>query len=95
MPTLSSYYKAHSDHGFILFGIEAGDSKEQVEKFVDEYNLSFPILLDPNSKSMILFKNDNLPSSYVIDRNGNVVLAWTGPISREMLEKYVTPLLEQ
>jgi hypothetical protein len=31
----------------------------------------------------------------VIDHQGNVVLAWTGPINREMLEKYVTPLLEQ
>jgi peroxiredoxin len=95
MPTLSRYYKDHSKQGFMLLGIEAGDPKDDVEKFAEEYKLSFPVLLDPNTKSLTLFHNDNLPSSYVIDRNGNVVLAWTGPINREMLEKYVTPLLEQ
>jgi thiol-disulfide isomerase/thioredoxin len=95
MPILAKYYKEHSDQGFMLFGIEAGDSKKDVASFVDENRISFPILIDPNTKSLIAFHNDSLPSSYVIDHEGNVILAWTGPISRDMLEKYVTPLLEQ
>ncbi len=95
MPTLATYFKDHSDQGFTLLGIEAGDPLKDVAEFVKEYNLQFPVLIDPNNKSLILFHNDSLPSSYVIDHQGNVILAWTGPISREMLEKYVTPLLEQ
>jgi cytochrome c biogenesis protein CcmG/thiol:disulfide interchange protein DsbE len=95
MPTLAKYYKAHSDDGFMLFGIEAGDPKKDVAAFVEEYGITFPILIDPNTTSLTLFHNDSLPSSYVIDHNGNVILAWTGPISRDMLEKYVTPLLEK
>lgn len=95
MPTLSKYYKEHRDQGFILVGIEAGDPVKEVQKFVKDFGLTFPILLDPNNKSLIAFHNDNLPSSYVIDHNGNVILAWTGPISKAMLEKYITPLLEQ
>jgi peroxiredoxin len=95
MPTLSKYFKDHNEDGFMLIGINAGDPKDEVEKFVDEYNLAFPILLDPNNQSLIVFHNANLPSSYVIDRHGNVVLAWTGPINLAMLEKYITPLLEQ
>jgi cytochrome c biogenesis protein CcmG/thiol:disulfide interchange protein DsbE len=95
MPTLLNYFKAHSGEGFMLIGIEAGDPMNEVRQFVDQYDLTFPILLDPNNLSLIAFRNDSLPSSYVIDHNGNVILAWTGPISREMLEKYLTPLLEQ
>jgi peroxiredoxin len=95
MPTLSKYFKAHKQQGFMLFGINAGDPKNDVTKFADEYQLKFPILLDPNTKALMLFRNDSLPSSYVIDHAGNVILAWTGPINLEMLEKYVTPLLEQ
>ena len=95
MPTLSKYYKEHRNQGFILVGIEAGDSLKEVQKFVKDNDILFPILLDPNNKSLIAFHNDNLPSSYVIDKNGNVILAWTGPISKAMLEKYITPLLEQ
>jgi peroxiredoxin len=95
MPTLLNYFNAHSKQGFMLIGIEAGDPVEEVASFVEEYRLTFPVLLDPNNKSLIAFNNDSLPSSYVIDHNGNVVLAWTGPINREMLEKYLTPLFEQ
>jgi peroxiredoxin len=95
MPTLLKYFKDHHEDGFMLIGINAGDPKAEVVKFVDEYNLTFPILLDPNNQSLIVFDNDSLPSSYVIDRHGNVVLAWTGPINLPMLEKYITPLLEE
>jgi peroxiredoxin len=95
MPTLLKYYNQHVDQGFTLIGIEAGDSLEEVSTFVNQYGINFPILLDPNNKSLIAFHNDNLPSSYVIDHDGNVILAWTGPINRDMLEKYLTPLLEQ
>ena len=92
---INQYYEEHKDQDFVLLGIDAGDPVDEVTKFVDDYNLPFPILLDPNNRSLIAFKNDGLPSSYVINRDGNVVLAWTGPINRAMLEKYVTPLLEQ
>jgi peroxiredoxin len=95
MPTLAKYYKAHSNEGFMLFGIEAGDSKKDVASFVEKYGITFPVLIDPNTRALTAFHNDSLPSSYVIDHDGNVILAWTGPISRDMLEKYVTPLLEQ
>lgn len=95
MPTLQAYYTEHRDEGFMLLAIEAGDPLPEVTEFVDSYQLTFPILLDPNNLALRAFRNDSLPSSYVIDRQGTVRLAWTGPISLEMLEKYVTPLLEE
>jgi peroxiredoxin len=95
MPALQKYFSAHSDQGFMLIGIDAGDPLDDVARFIDDYGLTFPILLDPNTRALTAFHNDSLPSSYVIDQWGNVVLAWTGPINRAMLEKYLTPLLEQ
>ena len=95
MPTLQAYYTAHSPEGFTLLAIEAGDPLPDVIAFVESYQLTFPILIDPNNLALRAFNNDSLPSSYVLDRQGNVRLAWTGPISLEMLEKYVTPLLEE
>ena len=94
MPTLHEYYTKHLPDGFTLLAIEAGDPLPDVLEFVESYQLTFPILLDPNNLALRAFRNDSLPSSYVIDRQGNVRLAWTGPISLEMLERYVTPLLE-
>lgn len=95
MPTLQSYYDAHRQQGFVLIAVEAGDPEQDVAQFVSEYALTFPVWLDPQNLSLQAFRNDALPNSYVIDRRGVVRLAWVGAISQAMLEKYVTPLLEE
>ena len=93
MPTLSAYYNEHNDEGFMIVAIEAGDEKTGVSEFAKSYNLKFQVWLDPNGKSIKAFGNGSLPNSYVIDRSGTVRYAWAGKINKEMLEKYVTPLL--
>jgi len=94
MPELEAYYQSHKNNGFVLIGISAGDSADQVQDFIAEFGLTFPMWLDPTMKSLDAFKSQSLPSSFVIDKTGTIRLAWTGAISLDMLEKYVTPLLE-
>ena len=93
IPTLEAYYKAHNGEGFVIIGIEAGESQKEVLQFVQGANITYPIWFDLRSAAMNAFRNGSLPSSYVIDREGTVRLAWVGEINREMLEKYVTPIL--
>lgn len=94
MPVLESYYQAHLADGFVTLAINDGDPTESVETFVQEYGLSFPVLLDPTYQATDhAFKTRNLPSSFVIDREGNIRLRWVGEIDRASLEKYVTPLI--
>lgn len=95
LPTLVAYYEDHADEGFIIIGIEAGEPASEVKTFADQFQISYPVWLDPKGLSGRAFNNQSLPNSYVIDRAGTIRLAWTGQISREMLEKYVTPLLAE
>jgi len=93
MPELNAYYEAHKDDGFVLIGISSGDTKNQIEDFIEEYGLSFPMWQDPTSASLRAFRMEYLPSSFVIDPSGTIRLAWTGAVSLDTLETYVTPLL--
>ena len=95
IPTLEAYYQAHAVNGFMIVGIEAGEPQSDVSKFVQEHNMTYPAWFDLKTAALDAFKNQNLPSSYVIDRKGAIRLAWVGEISQAMLEKYVTPLLTQ
>lgn len=95
MPTLQAFYDAHKAENFELIGVEAGEPANEVSQFVEQYRLTFPVWLDPDNKSLDAFHNQALPNSYVIDKTGVVRLAWSGAISREMLEKYIDPLLEE
>jgi cytochrome c biogenesis protein CcmG, thiol:disulfide interchange protein DsbE len=94
MPTLQAYYDDHAEKGFTVLAIDAGDPLPDVAGFVKDYGLTFPVWPDLTLKATVAFRNPGLPSSYLIDRQGVVRLAWAGAISRGMLDKYVTPLLD-
>ena len=95
MPTLVAYHNEHAADGFTVIAVEAGEPVDLVSQFAESYQMTFPVWLDPNGESVKVFGNGNLPNSYVIDRTGTVRYAWTGEISRAMLEKYVTPLIAE
>ena len=95
MPVLQAFYEAHQDQGFVIIAIEAGDAERAVAQFAKDHKLSFPVWPDTNTMALTAFRNLSLPSSYVIDREGQVRLAWTGAVNRETLEKYVTPMIEE
>ncbi len=95
MPSLQKYYAAHQAQGFTLVAVNAGDPQEAVGAFVKDFGLTFRVWLDPKGEALRAFRNGSLPNSYVIDRSGTVRYAWTGEISLDMLEKFVTPLLQE
>ncbi len=95
MPTLQAYFDKHERQRFTIIAIEAGSAPGDVSRFARDYGLTFLVWPDPDEKALDAFRTDTLPSSYVVDRDGIVRLAWMGAINDEMLEKYVTPLLEE
>src|SRR6266540_2381591 len=95
MPTLEAFYKKYKDDGFMIVGINDGEAPHVVASFVQDFGLTFPIWLDQQYLSEKAFKTINLPSSFVIDRNGTIRLMWIGAISKEALENYVSPIVKE
>lgn len=94
MPAFQSFYHKHREQGFVVIAINDGDPKEDVLQFVKDYRLAFPVWLDPTYiATQQAFKTLNLPSSFVIDRDGTIRLQWVGGISRRMLDTHVAPLI--
>ncbi len=96
MPALETFYNKHKQDGFAIVAINDGDPEADVLQFIKDYGLTFPVWLDPTYiATEQAFKTLNLPSSFVIDRNGKVVLSWVGGINLKMLEKHVAPVIEE
>jgi thiol-disulfide isomerase/thioredoxin len=95
MPSLKKFHDTHADAGFTVIAVDAGEGLDDVLAFAKGYELTFLVWLDPKQESLTVIRNGSLPNSYVIDRTGTVRLAWTGEISLTMLEKYVTPIIEE
>lgn len=94
MPTLQAYYNKYVGKGFVIIAINDGDPTPDVKQFVQDYQLTFPIWLDPTYiATEQTFKTLNLPSSFVIDREGTIRLKWVGGVNRRMLDQHVTPII--
>ncbi len=93
MPTLQSFYEQYAGRGFVIIAIDDGDPAPDVAAFVEDYGLTFPVWLDPQYTSERAFSTMNLPSSFVIDREGAVRLQWVGAIDHATLETYVAPII--
>lgn len=93
MPTLQAFYEKYKSKEFVLLAIDQGETLEEVQQFEREFGLTFPIWLDADSVAGSEFNTMNLPSSYVVDRDGRVRLMWIGGISRENLEAYVPQII--
>ncbi len=94
LPVLQQYYEDHAAEGFVIIGIDFGEPAATVESFMQTANLTYPIWIDEESESGMAFNSFSLPTSFVIDRDGVVRLAWSGAISQAMLEKHVTPVIQ-
>ncbi len=93
MPALQAFYDQYKEEGFVLIAIDQEETREVVQPFVEEFKLTFPVWLDKDYLAQQKFKTMSLPSSYVIDRNGQVRLMWIGGISARNLEKYVPKII--
>jgi peroxiredoxin len=72
MPDLETLYTRFGSKGFVVLGISDEETAE-VEPFIRDHKISFPVLLDPSRKVNELFVVQGIPKSFVYDRQGNLV----------------------
>jgi peroxiredoxin len=75
MPHLDTLYKKYKDKGFVVLGvsIDGPDSIAQVRNEVQKLGVSFPILLDQETRVVALYNpKTSAPYSVLIGKNGHV-----------------------
>jgi thiol-disulfide isomerase/thioredoxin len=93
MPLLQEYYLAHREDNFVLVGVNVSGRPEEVAAYVEEAGYVFPIWLDPPGNVLIDMGAQGLPISLLVDSGGHLRKRWIGPLTREVLEAEITPLL--
>lgn len=93
MPDLQAAYSVNKDKGFVILAIDAGDALPDVQSFVKEYNLSFPVLLDPQIELIKRMGIYDYPTSVLIGRDGIVKNIQIGLYPPERLKADIAPYL--
>jgi len=93
MPDLENYYRQQKDNNFVILAINAGDTLEQAQGFVRSNNLSFPVLLDPDIKTLDALGITGFPTSILIDPDGIVKYIHIGMFRPDDLDFNISPYL--
>lgn len=92
MPDLIQFYRAHQADGLVLLAVDSQDNLSSAQQFVRQTQMPFPVLFDPQGGVSQILGADGFPSTYFIDRNGDLRFTWRGQISPSILEQQVVPL---
>ncbi len=97
MRQMDSLYKKYKGRGLTVVAVSVdGGEVGVVREFVEELSLSFPVLHDKERRTAALYRVVGLPTSYFIDRKGNLFgraigeKDWGGAGA----EKFIEELLE-
>ena len=98
MPAFKDVFDEYKEKGLIILAVNSTsqDTPSAVEKFVTEYQLPFPILMDYEGTVSRLYKLKALPTTFFIGRNGlisSVVIG--GPLPESTLRAELEILLAE
>ncbi len=72
MPLLDQMYKKYKPAGFTLIGVNVDKTAPAVKELLARKPVSFPVLLDPANQVSKAYHVDEMPSSVIIDRKGQI-----------------------
>ena len=71
-PSLEALSNNMRKLGVEVIGVSVDQDPAAVKKFIDEHNLSFPIVLDPDQRVASRYGTSKFPETYILDRDGRV-----------------------
>jgi peroxiredoxin len=94
MPGMETLWQKYKKKDFVVVAVSIDDgSKKRIETFTRLLDLSFPVLLDPESEVNDLYKVSNMPTSFLIDRDGKIISRIVG--SDDWLSAEAVQLVEK
>jgi len=93
MPLFQKLYDENKDE-LVILGVNLQENPEPIKKFLDEYKITFPILLDPNADVKKLYNVITQPVSYFINKDGVIIDKKQGPLTPEEINEKADKLLK-
>ena len=72
MPLLEAMYKKYKKLGFVILGVNVEQDSSKANAYLSDVSVSFPILYDNNNTASKLYNVSAMPTTVIIDRNGNM-----------------------
>jgi peroxiredoxin len=93
MPDLNALYKEFKGKGFQVLGIGLSSDPTQLRFLVKQIGLDYPVLLGNDKVSKDYGNVEIVPTTFIIDKSGNIAHKILGTRKKEELKKMIEALL--
>ncbi|MFM8321451.1 MAG: TlpA family protein disulfide reductase [Chloroflexota bacterium] len=90
MPIFERYQQQYP--GFVMIGIDTEETAEQVQAFLKTTSINYLILVDQQAEAAEQYRVQLLPTTIIVDANGEIRYRHYGVLSAEQLDYYLTSL---
>lgn len=96
MPDVESIYKEYGENkkDVIILGVNS-EKENEVKKFLKDKGYTFPTVIDENSEVMRKYFIQAFPTSFVIDKEGNVYGYVMGGLTKEQIRQVIEEVLKK
>lgn len=94
IPGMLEVYKKYKAKGLEIVGISLDSQGWGVVKpFVEKMNINYPVVVGDPQVVSDYGNFQGIPTTFVVDRKGNIVVEHTGAVSKAYLEQMIKPFL--
>ncbi len=99
-PYLNAWYEKYKDQGLEIIGVHSPEfdfekNKENIQKALEQLNITYPIILDSNHGTWYAYHNQYWPRKYLIDIDGFIRYDHIGEGGYEETEQKIQELLKE
>jgi len=89
---LRAFWERYRGEGVMLLGVIFHDTAGNARVFQQELGGDWPLLVDPNDKTLIDFGVRAPPETYVVDKDGIIVAKYSGALRAGQLDEVLARL---
>jgi len=92
-PVLARAHERYRDKGIAFLGVAIWDTEDEVRRFIERNGVRYPNGLDTRGAIAIEYGVKGIPEKFFVDRQGNLVRKFVGPVTEERLNAVLDELL--
>lgn len=93
MPAIEAAYERYRSQGFTVLAVTSADPASDVEQYVDELGLTFPMLLDPEEQASRAYQITAYPTSFFIGPDGIIQDVVIGQMENDEIVEKISRLV--
>ena len=87
MPDLQMLQETYKNEDLLILTVNVGETKEQVQKFMEDNNLELAAVLDKDMEVSNMYGVRSFPTTIAVNKKGEAVRGYVGMLTYEQMEQ--------